>query len=1218
MKESSHLHKAKQMIDEVRGMPLSTADRSRRAIELAGELLQEANRIETHQEKAMQRDLQRIVQDPKGKAFTTAFTDECFRSNRPARVANQIDYLLDQFGALRFLTPSKKIQLKLFRLFGATFPKLFVKLAKKMIRKESSHVILPGELNELDKHIRRRNQEGVRVNLNHLGEAILGEEEALKRLQIYLEDLANPHIEYISVKISTICSQLNLIAWDNTLDILAMRLRQLYRAARDHTFVRKDGTKVPKFVNLDMEEYRDLDLTIALFTKVLDEPEFLHFSAGIVLQSYLPDSYLHQQELTLWAMKRVGRGGAPIKIRLVKGANMAMEQVEASVRGWPLATFNHKQDTDINFKRMLAYGCAPEHASAARLGIGSHNLFDIAYALLLRSEQVVQPFVTFEMLEGMADPMRRAVQAVAGDMLLYCPAATQAEFQNAIAYLVRRLDENSAPENFLRYIFNLQPGTQEWKQLATTFSLSCQTHALTGFQPRRTQNRLLNPEPPNPCTPFENEPDTDFSLAHNRLWAQQLLKSWSESTITPIPLCVNGQRLFPSTTLGSHHDPSRPGKVLYEYALASWNEVDKALNAAQEAGPTWGNSSTAERSQLLANIAQRLRVRRTDLIGAMVADTGKTIPEADTEVSEAIDFAEYYRRNAETLMYLEDLRFKPKGTVLIAPPWNFPCSIPAGGILAALAAGNCVIFKPAQESVLVGWILAQTFWEAGVSPQALQFINCEDEPIGSTLVKDPRIDAVILTGATATAEHLLKLRPGLPLMAETGGKNSIIVTSLADRDLAVRDIVQSAFGHAGQKCSACSLVILEAELYDNPHFLNHLKDATASLRVGSAWNPATRLNPLIKPPAEKLLRGLLTLEPDEQWLLQPKEDSNNPHLWTPGIKLGVKPGSFTHQTELFGPVLGVMRADNLQHAIELANGTPYGLTAGIHSLDEREVDIWLNTIEAGNCYVNRGITGAIVQRQPFGGCKASSFGRGAKAGGPNYVLQLFDIAQHTLPNETQPPSPTVASLTPLMTKLLRGQELQWWNVSISSYAYHWNHYFSKSHDPSLLWGQDNFQEYLPHHEVHLRVNPGDIPLDIMRVAAAAVTCGTPLEISAAPGALTFLNGAHSELVSLFTVAEESESQFIERIPPHSRVRLLSDPSEELQRGLAEWRIVPQATPVLANGRVELLNYVREVSISIDYHRYGNLGMREKEPRRPLPGTPTNTNTCHNCHCHAPN
>lgn len=1216
MDESLLMNEAKATIESVRGKPLSITDRKDKAIVLAALMLEQARRIQTSKEKKHQQQLAGMMNDPLGKTFTTVITDQCFRSSRSWRVADQLTHAICKYGVPEYLPSDRKIALKAFTWLGKPLAPVLVPLTVQLLRKETETVILPGEEKALISHMEKRRQEHVRINLNHLGEAILGENEAQHRLDVYLNDLAQPHVEYISVKISTIYSQINLLAWEETLQILASRLRQLYRAAMKHHYVRPDGTQVPKFVNLDMEEYRDLHLTVVLFRQVLDEPEFYHHEAGIVLQSYLPDSYLIQQELTVWAMQRVARGGAPIKIRIVKGANLAMEKVEAALRLWPQAPYASKADVDANFKRMINYGCQKEHAQAAHLGIGSHNLFDIAYTMLLRAENGVEKEVIFEMLEGMADHMRRVVQELSGDMLLYCPAATRAEFQNAVAYLVRRLDENTAPENFLRQAFDLRPGTQQWEKQAELFSQACFSCQDVYYQPRRSQNRWLEEgESKNRCL-FENESDTDWSLLQNRQWAENILKEWKQKKIEDIPLVIDGERIEPSHTYyGVAEDPSQPGKEFYHYALATREQIDRALNIAKQAEKEWTKVSVKERCRLLHQIAAGLRRHRADLIGAMVADTGKTIQEADIELSEAVDFAEYYAFMLEEWTSLPDISWKSKGTVLVAPPWNFPCSIPAGGVLASLAAGSVVLFKPATESILVGWQLAQVFWEAGISPQVLQFISCEDDPVGSELIKDPRVNTIVLTGATATAKLFLRLRPGLDLIAETGGKNTMIITGMSDRDLAIKDLVHSAFGHAGQKCSACSLAILEAEVYDDPHFRKQLRDAASSLLVGSAWDMRTRVNPLIRTANPTLLKGLTQLEEGEEWLLEPKQDPQNPQLWSPGIKLGVKASSFTFQNELFGPVLGLVRAETVQHAFELMNQTSYGLTAGIHSLDDREQKEWINKIEAGNCYINRTITGAIVQRQPFGGCKDSSFGRGAKAGGPNYLTQLMKAEQISLPQE-QENNPQVKELTRVLENLLTNEkDKELWRASVGSYQFYWNHYFSQDHDPSQVLGQDNIQRYQPHRQLVLRIQSSDRLLDASRVVAAALTCQAPLEISDETGLLQSIL-EKSDLLKRINYHKETEADFIKRVAAGQikRLRLLSEPSASLQHALAEAACHLNSGSVLANGRIELLHHLREVSISNDYHRYGNLGEREGEERHPLPAG-QDISVCTACECY---
>lgn len=1196
---SSQIEEAVEILDVVKGKPQSVAERGRMAIELASLMLQEADKTMTSEERKLQAQLSRLMQDPVGKAFTTSMTDECFRSSSSKRVAGQINHLLHQFGIPHYLTLLKRAQLFVFRAIPPSIGRFLIPFVAYELRKQTSRVILPGEKTALTKHIQERKLQGVRLNLNHLGEAILSEAEAKHRLQIYLDDLENPNIDYVSIKISTIFSQINLLAWDHTIESIAERLKLLYRAAIKNSAIRPDGSKEPKFINLDMEEYRDLQLTAAVFKKVLEDPEFHHYSAGIVLQAYLPDSYAMQKHLTEWAKKRVESGGGWIKIRIVKGANLAMEQFEASLRGWPQAPYLAKVEVDANYKRMVSYGCTPENARAVRLGIASHNLFDIAFAMLIRSENQVEAYTGFEMLEGMADHIRRVVQKLTGSMLLYCPVATKQEFQHAIAYLIRRLDENTGSENFLRHVFGLKPGTESWDAQTSLFYQSCDEIETASTEPRRSQNRLSHHQSPDMHLLFDNEPDTDFSLTQNQRWAESIAHAWKHPNVDPIPLVIGDKELYDNQD-GIGYSPNDPSTPLYHYAKADKHHIAEALKIAKAYEKEWTSTSIEHRTHLLARIAHKLRERRGELIGAMMADGGKIILEADPEVSEAIDFAEYYHRQFEKMAAMKDIGWSSKGTILVTPPWNFPCAIPAGCILAALVTGNCVLFKPSSEAVLVAWHLVNAIWDAGVPKEALQFVPCAGEDAGSHLILDPRVNSVVLTGGTDTAKKFLKMRPGLDLTAETGGKNAIIISALSDRDLAIKDLIQSAFGHCGQKCSATSLAILEAEVYDDPHFRKHLRNAVESLKVGPSWNLATKINPLIHAPRGALKRGLTTLESGEQWLLEPIQDPENPNLWTPGIKLGVRPGSFTHMTELFGPVLGLMRADNLQHALELANAVPYGLTAGFHGLDEREQSYWIENMEAGNLYINRTTTGAIVRRQPFGGTKASSFGSGSKAGGPNYLREFMKASQIGLPQEKAPINEAVNFLTSFLENIdLSAEQLGLWTASVANYAYWWRR-LKQDRDPTKIVGQDNYFRYLPRKGIVLRFDKRSTALDVLRTAAAALTVGADFEIS-------FFhdedNGGFNwiALDQVLKIIEEKESTFLQRVRQGKmqRVRLVEHASTSLKEASAEHPVLLIDAPVLANGRLELLHYLREVSISVDYHRYGNLGLREGELRKPI-------------------
>src|SRR2546422_1099868 len=365
-------------------------DLPQQAVQLAERLLRTARQAQTSAEQEQAARLARMMADPAGKELTIALVDQAFRSHHPDRIADQLRHLLHVYGTPHYMDWWERVALVLGSAMSHYLPNLVVPPVIARLRQETRAVILPGEEGDLRRYLQQRRQDGTRLNLNQLGEAILGEGEAQRRMQAYLDLLARDDVEYISVKVSSVFSQLNLVAFDATRERVKARLRLLYRQAMTHHYAHPNGRVTPKFVNLDMEAYTDLYLTVAAFTEVLDEPEFLALRAGIVLQAYLPEAFSIQQDLTTWAIARCARGGAPIKLRLVKGANLAMEQVEAALHGWSQAPYTTKLETDANFKRLVAYGCQPEHARAVRLGVASHNLFDVAYGLLLRQQYGVE------------------------------------------------------------------------------------------------------------------------------------------------------------------------------------------------------------------------------------------------------------------------------------------------------------------------------------------------------------------------------------------------------------------------------------------------------------------------------------------------------------------------------------------------------------------------------------------------------------------------------------------------------------------------------------------------------------------------------------------------------------------------------------------------------------------------------------------------------------
>ncbi len=1174
--------------------PLSTdasalGDLPQRAVGLAERLLSAAQATQTESEREQAEKMARMMDDPQGKALTIALADQAFRSHRPARVADQLRHLLERYGAPGYMEWWERSALNLGGVLAHYLPSMVVPPLVARLRQETRTVILPGEEAELRRYLQKRRQSGTRLNLNQLGEAILGEGEAKRRLAAYLQLLAREDVEYISVKVSSVVSQINLVAFDATVELVKERLRTLYRQALAHHYTHPDGTQTPKFINLDMEEYRDLHLTMAAFCQVLDEPEFLPLRAGIVLQAYLPDAFPAQQRLTRWALNRVERGGAPIKIRIVKGANLAMERVEAALHGWEQAPYPRKLYVDANFKRMVEYGCRPGHVPAVNLGIASHNLFDVAFALLLREERNVAAGVTFEMLEGMANHQARAVQEAAAGLLLYAPVVKAEDFHSAIAYLVRRLDENTAPENFLHDLFGLKPGSNAWNRQRDRFLAACTQMATVSAEPRRIQDRGQE-QPLAPLEqPFVNTPDTDVSLPANVTWIKGIFADWQAVTIDDIPLQINGE-FVAGATQGAGDDPSRPKQIAYHYAQANQTQIDRALQTATDAQVDWNARGTAERRSLLLEVSAQLARQRGGLIGAMLVDAAKIVSEADAEVSEAVDFARYYAHALDFSAQLPDCRGRGLGVVVVTPPWNFPLAIPAGGVLAALMAGNSVILKPAPETVLVSWHLVQALWTAGIPKAVLQFVPCPDNEVGQALVTDERVAAVILTGSIETARRFLGWKPTLRLFAETSGKNSLVITPLADQDQAIKDLVRSAFGHNGQKCSAASLAICLAEVYDDPVFRRQLRDAAASLLVDSAWNPAAMITPLTQPPSDKLQRALTTLDEGEEWLLEPRQHPENPQLWSPGIKLGVQPGSFFHQNECFGPVLGLMRATTLDEAIALANAVPHGLTGGIHTLDDRERSYWKERVQIGNAYINRHITGAIVQRQPFGGWKASVVGPGAKAGGPNYVPQLMHWEQSGLPTEQADLSSALILLLARCRALLDDaaarEQLQ---RAADSYQWSWQSHFSQAHDPSHLLGESNRLRYRPCRGLLVRITASDSSLAVAQILLAIRTTGQRLTVSVAPAAIARWQWLAAE--EWLAVVEEDDRGLAARLAStqgYDRLRVQRALTSEGLQAAHGKNVAVIDAPAMANGRLELRWYLREQAISQTLHRYGNL------------------------------
>ncbi|HLR27691.1 MAG TPA: bifunctional proline dehydrogenase/L-glutamate gamma-semialdehyde dehydrogenase [Ruania sp.] len=1131
------------------------------AVELAHRWARATAQSTTASESRTSGRLAALVSDPEGLDLAVKFVDRVARPEDLHVAARELGRL-SASAAGGFLSPVDRALLGVGASVARLAPSVVVPLARKRLRQLVGHLVVDAQDPALGKHLAAAKADGRRLNVNLLGEAVLGESEAAARTERTRTLLARPDVDYVSIKVSSLVSQLS--PWDvegNVARILE-RLRPLYRTAAE---------KNPAaFVNLDMEEYHDLDLTVAVFEAICAEEEFRHLQMGIVLQAYLPDSVAALDRLVEFARKRVSDGGAPVKVRLVKGANLAMEKVQAELHGWAQAPYPTKADVDANYVRMLDRMLAPDVAAVLRTGVASHNLFDLAFAYLLASQRGTNHAMDVEMLQGMAPAQARAVAAdvdTHGPLILYTPVVAPKDFDVAVSYLVRRLEENAAPENFVHAIFAPHAGDDvdetpmdgQEKRFRDSIAAA---HNLSSER-RRSLERPAAPDH------FVNTTDSDPAQQEVR----EAAREW-----------VNA-----------------PMRELTSPLLGSAEEVDATLARAKSAAADWAQRPAGERAGVLRSIADELEKRRGELVTVASHEGGKTVGEVDPEVSEAIDFARYYADRAEELPSIEQaegLSFTPASVIVVTPPWNFPVAIPTGGMVASLAAGAAVVAKPAPPVPGCSEVIVEAIHAAmaahEVPTETIQIVRAEESGAGQRLVAHPDVDKVILTGAYETARMFTSWRaehPGGPgVLAETSGKNALIVTPSADYDLAVADAVRSAFGHAGQKCSAASLLILVGSVATSERFRRQLIDSVASLRVGWPDDLSVTMGPVVEPPQGKLRDALTRLGPGESWLVEPKQLDDTGRLWSPGMKEGVQPGSEYHLTEYFGPVMGIMVADSLEEAIEWQNATAYGLTGGLHSLDEDEIAHWLRHVEVGNAYVNRHITGAIVQRQSFGGWKRSSVGPGAKAGGPNYVAQLGSWSTADRPRGQGRLGERVATALPTYTALTDDPAQQeWLRAAVASDAWARDEIYRKETDLSGLAAEANIFRYRPVPRLTVRAGADGLPVEVARMALAASCAGVPVEVSVHPDVAA---AAGANDVGALGWAVESDPDFCTRVADGDvtgRLRVIGEMSGLWEAAASERAdVTPLTGEVLASGRRELLCVLREQAISHTLHRFGHL------------------------------
>ncbi len=844
----------------------------------------------------------------------------------------------------------------------------------------------------IDKAIRaieRMRKDHLAFTMDLLGEAVITELEAQAYLQHYLDLMAQlsqaaqawKTVEAIdqagdkalakvqvSVKLTAFYSQFDPLDAQGSGAQVSQHIRTLLRRAQE----------LGAAVHFDMEQYRYKALTLSILKDILMEAEFRQRDdIGVTLQAYLKDSYNDLKDLVLWAKDR----GTPVTVRLVKGAYWDQETITARQNGWPSPVYSQKVSTDANFERMTRL--LLENHAHLYAAIGSHNVRSQAQAMAIaRHLAIPHRCIELQVLYGMADKLAKALADQGFRVRVYAPFG---DLIPGMSYLIRRLLENTANSSFLR---------QNQEQVSVDQLLAPPVMAaIDGDLPAPAPESVL---------PFHNTPDTDFSRATQRTAAAAALKAVQQQLGQRYSPIINGEAVHTDSHIDSNN-PAQPQQLVGRVGLASQTQADQALAAAQTAFPAWAATPVPARAAILRRAADMMAARRHELNAWMVYEVGKPLGQADPEVSEAIDFCRYYADEMERLDrgYAYDYpgetnhyRYFPRGIAVVIAPWNFPLAIATGMTVAALVTGNCTILKPAENSAVIAAKLAEILIEAGCPPGVFQYLPARGSSVGAHLVQHPQVQVIAFTGSRAVGCRIYaeaaQWQPGQRhlkrVVAEMGGKNAIIIDESADLDQAVQGVVYSAFGYSGQKCSACSRVIVVDSVYET--FVDRLVEATRSLHVGDPAQPDTKVGPVIDQAAQSKIKAYIETGKAEATLALALEAPAQGYFVGPTIFTEVAPTAVIAQEEIFGPVLAVIRAASFDQALAIANDTDYGLTGGLYSRTPSHIERVKTDFAVGNLYINRGITGAIVSRQPFGGFKMS--GVGSKAGGPDYLLQFLE------------------------------------------------------------------------------------------------------------------------------------------------------------------------------------------------------------------------------------
>ena len=849
---------------------------------------------------------------------------------------------------------------------------------------------------DLLKQIKKNAKLGLATTIDLLGETVVNDAEADVFLQRNLEILDSVSKFYakdatpsfsdlgpngplprlnLSVKISALTPDVHPADPENSIAALKERFRPILRRAAE----------VGALINFDMESYKLKDLTLALFKSIFEEPEFAQKPAiGIAIQAYLRDCEADLRDLIAWARKNQ----RPISVRLVKGAYWDYETIIAQQRDWPIPVWQKKPESDANYEKLSLF--LLENIDIVTPNFASHNVRSVAHAIAQAERLGIDPKAyEFQALYGMADELKASLIQLGHRVREYDPVG---ELLPGMAYLVRRLLENTSNEGFLR-IKNMGEATKE--QL-----LGNPVNAIAAA-PEPLARKAHAPGS------FVNAANTDYTLAANREKQRTALKAYSAQLGKKWPLIINGKKISDREYIPSVN-PAHPSQVVGSWARATVADAESAVTAAED------------RAKILERAADLMESRRFELNALEVFEAGKPWVEADGDISEAIDFCRYYAVEMRQLGQPAVTQsvpgercvqtWTPRGVGVVIAPWNFPLAILAGLTVAPLVAGNCVIMKPAEQTSIIGAVLMEILTEAGVPAGVLNFLPGYGEDVGAHLVAHPKIDFVAFTGSRAVGckiwETAGKTLPGQAtlkkVVCEMGGKNALVIDNDADLDEAIPAALYSAFGFSGQKCSALSRLIVLDEVYD--HFVERFVAACHAYPVGDPALPGTIVGPVIDADAQKKILGMIEQgKKDAKLAFQGKAPAEG-YFVPPTVFVNVKPAHAIAREEVFGPVVAILRAKNLDEAFALVNGTDYALTGGLFSRSPKALERAQAEMMVGNLYLNRAITGAIVERHPFGGFKMS--GGGTKAGGKGYLENFLfprSVAENVMRRGFTPP-----------------------------------------------------------------------------------------------------------------------------------------------------------------------------------------------------------------------